>query len=839
MAKLNLQYYTQKDYYSDGDVEDLILKMVEDQIPLDELEPENCNYAILYHLSRQRENILNWYPFQKDADLLEIGAGCGAISGMLCERVNTVTAVELSKRRAAINYTRNKEKTNLEIWVGNLNDMQFPHQYDYVVLNGVLEYAMSFTEGKTPYRSFLNYILSFLKPEGVVLIAIENRLGLKYFAGAPEDHTDSFYLGLNEYSGNDSVRTFSKGELSGLLDECGLTEKRFYYPYPDYKFPNEIFTDETIGTCGYGKDYYNFAENRMLLFDEAAVAESIAKEPAAGVFANSFLVEASRTALNQAENVLYAKMNSDRDPKFQISTSIVRENGRISVYKSPMCELAKPHIKSLHQHANKVINSICSNVSSEETGRGLRYEFLQLDTVAAEVNRLIEKAETEEIKKLLAHVFEMILFQSAEKADYRTEEFRSIFGAAEIQRDVLCVNPANIDLILDNIFHDNGHYRIIDCEWVFDFFVPVIYIIWRVLNELYFKNHKLEALIPRIELERAYDIDPRHAAVFLEWNRNFTLDYVKANQLEHYAKEKIQLSMDHIFWKEKERRSLRSSLYVDYGDGYSEEHKLYLETELKDWRFEVVFQLDGAKLPKRLRWDPVENKLCECRVEAFDGTEWRRLKAANASNKEDDTDVFYCADPWYEISDQRLIRDVLRLRGEIHYLDLQETVGAVDRVSTELHDMQWHMDSLKGEKRKVEEEKRKADEEKQRLEVEKQQSEAARERLEAEKNELDEQYRALNLLFQEETASKTLIKKYVELLEKDYDVLASEKEMLLTEKEKLAKEKEQFHFLADRQKSEISQLEAEKSQVEEQLQMVLNSKGWKLLERLRNLKRKL
>lgn len=832
MAELNLQYYTQKDYYSDGDVEDLILKMAENQIPLDELEPENCNYAILYHLSRQRENILNWYPFRKDAALLEIGAGCGAISGMLCERVESVTAVELSKRRATINYIRNKERKNLEICVGNLNDMQFSHQFDYVVLNGVFEYAMSFTEGKTPYQSFLNYILSFLKPEGVVLIAIENRLGLKYFAGAPEDHTDAFYLGLNEYLGNETVRTFSKGELSELLDGCGLTEKRFYYPYPDYKFPNEIFTDETIGTCGYGKDYYNFTENRMLLFDESAVAESMAKEQAAGIFANSFLVEASRTTLSKDEIVIYAKMNSDRSPNFQISTSIIKENGKISVYKSPMCDLAKPHIKNLHRHANKVSNSFYTNVSSEETSKGLKYEFLQIDTVEAEVNRLIEKAEAEEIKKLLAHVFETILFQSAKKADYRTEEFRSIFGTTEMQRDVLCVDPANIDLILDNIFNDNGHYRIIDCEWVFDFPVPVIYIVWRVLNELYFKHHKLEALIPRIELERAYDIDQGDAAVFLEWNRNFTLNFVKANQLEHYAKEKMQLSMDQIFQEEKEKRSLRSSLYIDYGDGYSEEHKLYLETELKDKKFEIEFKLDGAKPPKRLRWDPVENRLCKCRVEVFDGTEWRRQKAANASKLEKDTDVFYCTDPWYEISDKRLIQDVLKLRGEIYYLDLKETFGAVDQVSTELHDLQWHMDSLRVEKRKVEEEK-------QRLEGEKQQSEAEKQRLEAEKNELNEQYRALNLLFQEETASKTLIKKYVEILEKDYDGLVLEKEMLLTEKEKLVTETERFHSLADRQKSEISQLEAEKSHVEEQLQMVLNSKGWKLLERLRNIKRKL
>lgn len=89
---------------------------------------------------------------------------------------------------------------------------------------------------------------AYLKPEGRLLIAIENRLGLKYFAGAPEDHTDLHFFGINGYPGNQSVRTFSKNELGELLENSGFPFLRFYYPYPDYKFPTEIFTDESLYT---------------------------------------------------------------------------------------------------------------------------------------------------------------------------------------------------------------------------------------------------------------------------------------------------------------------------------------------------------------------------------------------------------------------------------------------------------------------------------------------------------------------------------------------------------------------------------------------------------------
>ncbi len=69
--------------------------------------------------------------------------------------------MELSKRRADINFARHGHLDNLEIMVGNLNDMQFSQSFDYIVLNGVFEYAMSFTEGENPYRDFLSYVAGF------------------------------------------------------------------------------------------------------------------------------------------------------------------------------------------------------------------------------------------------------------------------------------------------------------------------------------------------------------------------------------------------------------------------------------------------------------------------------------------------------------------------------------------------------------------------------------------------------------------------------------------------------------------------------------------------------
>ena len=346
MAKLNLEYYSGENHYSDGDIEDEILKIAKEGKKLSELG--QVEFPILYHLSEVRENILNWYPFRKDGTCLEIGSGCGALTGLLCERVRKVTSVELSKRRADINFARNHEKENLEIMVGNQNDMVFPEKFDYIVLNGVFEYAMSFTAGERPYKDFLSYIAGFLKEDGILLIAIENRLGLKYFAGAPEDHTDAYMDGLKGYPGNESVRTFSKSEWVELMHTCGLKHYKFYYPYPDYKFPCEVFTDETLVSQKYGRKNWNFTENRFELFPEQEMAETFRKEGVMDRFANSFLIEMSKRPIQRETEVLYAKMNRDRAEEFAIVTKIERADCRMQVTKSALTEQAKAHLERMH-----------------------------------------------------------------------------------------------------------------------------------------------------------------------------------------------------------------------------------------------------------------------------------------------------------------------------------------------------------------------------------------------------------------------------------------------------------------------------------------------------------
>lgn len=101
------------------------------------------------------------------------------------------------------------------------------------------------------------------------MIAIENQFGLKYWAGCREDHLGTYFSGLEGYHGGGSARTFTRRGLEALMEQVGITEYTFYYPYPDYKFAAMIYSDRYLPKKGeLSNNLRNFDQERVLLFDE-------------------------------------------------------------------------------------------------------------------------------------------------------------------------------------------------------------------------------------------------------------------------------------------------------------------------------------------------------------------------------------------------------------------------------------------------------------------------------------------------------------------------------------------------------------------------------------------
>ena len=290
-------YYPGKDLYSDGEIEDEMLDIAKN-VPVSEYNrviAERKSWAILYHFSNVRENIVQSMPITKEDSVLEIGAGCGAITGVLARMAKNVDAVELSMKRSLINAYRHQEADNITIKVGNFQEVEqhLEQKYDVITLIGVFEYACSYIDSKQPYAEFLEIIKKHLTKDGRLILAIENKFGLKYWAGCREDHIATFFGGIEGYAKDSYVRTFSKNELAHMLEQAGFSEHTFYYPYPDYKLPEKIFSDEYLPHENELKvNHRNFDRNRVRLFDENKVYGELIRAEMFPEFSNSFLIVA-------------------------------------------------------------------------------------------------------------------------------------------------------------------------------------------------------------------------------------------------------------------------------------------------------------------------------------------------------------------------------------------------------------------------------------------------------------------------------------------------------------------------------------------------------------------
>ncbi len=292
---LDLEYYSGKDLYSDGPVEEELLEIAKNyrEEELNQVICERKSWPVLYHFSHIRQNILEWLPINKKDKVLEIGSGCGAITGALARKASEVTCIELSKMRSTINAYRNRDYDNVKIMVGNFQDIEknLEEKFDYITLIGVFEYSEGYIGTKEPYVEMLRCISRHLAFGGKIVIAIENRLGMKYWAGCTEDHAGRYFEGLMGYPDTKGVKTFSRTELGNIIQKAGRFTSEFYYPFPDYKFPLTIYSDQYLPKKGELKgNFSNFDRARIQLFDEAKVYDTLAESGLFPEFSNSFLV---------------------------------------------------------------------------------------------------------------------------------------------------------------------------------------------------------------------------------------------------------------------------------------------------------------------------------------------------------------------------------------------------------------------------------------------------------------------------------------------------------------------------------------------------------------------
>ncbi len=449
---LDYTHYSGKDYYSDGKVEDELLQISEKYAPVEfqQVIEERADWPTLYHLSSARENIVRWLPITSHDKVLEVGAGCGAVTGALTALAGEVVSCDLSKKRSLINANRHSDAENLTIHVGNFTDIEedLPNDFDYICLIGVFEYGASYIKSQDPYADFLKILMKHLKPDGRLIIAIENRIGLKYFAGCREDHLSRYFAGIEGYDNRDGVRTFSKDGLINIFKRAGIDGYQFYYPYPDYKFMHTLFSDKRLPRIGELKDNYrNFDMDRLELFSEKAAFDSFVKDGSFDRFSNSFLCVIGPDTL-----IDYARFSNDRARQYQIYTSIERipvgkRQVRI-IKKKALFKEGIQHILDMERYYE--------GLTARYEGGDLainRCEVIKKDTVPEACFEYVGGVTLEEL------LDECLRHDDLDGFYALFDRYLEYVGYNEDER------IADTDVVFSNILVDHDKWTLIDYEW--------------------------------------------------------------------------------------------------------------------------------------------------------------------------------------------------------------------------------------------------------------------------------------------------------------------------------------------------------------------------------------
>ncbi|HSH64526.1 MAG TPA: methyltransferase [Bacteroidia bacterium] len=326
--------------YSDGDaVEEKLFEIISKtndlRIGSTELHDQISDWPSKYHLSSLRVDLMRPLVNVLKGNILEIGSGCGSITRYLGETGSNVWALEGSKRRASITSARCRDLKNVKVFCDNFSEFETDQRFDVVTMIGVLEYSQVYIDSENPIKDVLEKAKSFLKPQGVLIIAIENQLGLKYIAGAPEDHLGEKYIGVENRYAKKGPITFGKKILKKHLENSGFLKIDFLYPFPDYKFPSAIVTENGCNNSMINlpdilksKIKYIQSEPYISSFNEEKALSAIVQNELIDDLSNSFLVVAgidSKEAI-QPEILAYTYSNQRRKEFCKQNKFIVKNN---------------------------------------------------------------------------------------------------------------------------------------------------------------------------------------------------------------------------------------------------------------------------------------------------------------------------------------------------------------------------------------------------------------------------------------------------------------------------------------------------------------------------------
>ena len=522
--EINYKFYNH-DLIADDSIVEQINSFINNENMYESVYDFNDTNVIIA-LSEIRENIISWYPIKDGAEVLEIGGNFGAITKELCKKSKKVVTIEFSKERAQILQKRCNEFKNLDIIVGKIDEINIEQKFDYITLIDIIEDSNKiigdFSNNYEATVELLKHLKKYLKEDGKILVALDNKYGVKYLAGGVNKKEEKPYEYLMDIS-----KRFSKEQFEKIIDSVGFNKTKYYYPLPDFRLANVIYSDEYIPVKNSAKLKYNiyYNNNSKIIFDEIKAINSMTEDGKFEEFTNSYFIELSNS--EEVCNTKFVCFNNMRKKETRLVTQI---NGD-EVIKAKSFPESEEFMRNYILNIEKIKSLGFNSIESLKEGK-ITSPYLNIETLSQFLVKKVKRGNIDIFYKTMDTWYQKLKLCLGVSENY------------EINEDSEGLNitlNGFIDLTFDNVFYDGQEYYVFDQEWYKES-IPIEYILYRSIRNMYSYNSELNSILDIQEVFSRYKLN-LHVDYFEKLEKEFQNNVVDAKISQFY-----NLTYDNILY---------------------------------------------------------------------------------------------------------------------------------------------------------------------------------------------------------------------------------------------------------------------------------------------------
>lgn len=428
----------------------------------------------------------------------------------------------------------------------------------------------SFAEKERDIGKIIENVYAKLPADGKMLLALNNRLGIRYFCGDRDPYTERNFDSVEDYRRAYSKeqdrfdgRMYSYAQISEMLAEAGVHTFQFFSVFSDLSNPFLIYAQdydprENLAARAFPSYHY---PDTVFLEEEFLYSGLIAN----GLFhrmSNAFLIECAKDG--KLSDVQHVTASVERG----------HENGIYTlIHRTGMVEKRAIYPEGRERIRNLAGNTIALQARGirvvEGSMRGDSYWMPYVEAPVGQVYLLnLLREDKEAFLKALDHFRDLILQSSEIKED---KEYGQVF------------NKAYVDMVPLNSFYKDGEFVFFDQEFVLSDY-PVKVVLYRMIctlfaggdaagfiaqDELYERYGLKDELEKWAELERRFMIRLRNEDQLRIYHEKTRRNYAALNsnrQRLNFSEEEFRRRFVDIF------HNLKGKRLIVFGSGRFAEH---------------------------------------------------------------------------------------------------------------------------------------------------------------------------------------------------------------------------------------------------------------------------